>query len=121
MSEDVNFINNLKRELNPIYGPSKKGLALISKRGEILYSDLASETEQKILRFKQSFQGLTQGSNITLIKGKEATIIICTSEETLMAVETKQNVGFALLYLQNLIKKYEAEFKKYTKKMPPPA
>ncbi len=119
MSENANFINNLKRELAPIYGTSKKGLAIISKMGEILYSDMASETEQKILRFKQSFQGLTQGSNITLVKGKEATIIICTSEETLLAVETKQHVGFALLYLHNLIKKYEAEFKKYTKKTPP--
>jgi hypothetical protein len=121
MSQDASFINNLKRELTPIYGTGKKGLALISKKGEILYSDLTSEAEQRIMRFKQSFQGLTPGSNITLIKGKESTIIICASEETLMAVETRQNVGFALLYLHNLIKKYEAEFKKYTKKMPPPA
>lgn len=112
MSEKANFVNKLKLELAALGPAEERGLALITKEGEIFYSDLPQEVEQKILLFKPSFPGLTVGSNITLTTKPRSTIVMCTSEKMLMAVHTKQNVGFTIVKLSNIAKKYTQEFEK---------
>ncbi len=113
MSDNTDFINLIRQELKPLVGAEQKGLALFTKKGEIFHSDLSSEVIQKILLFKPSFPGLTIGSNITLAVDNESVIVMCTSEETLIAVRTKQSVGLALVVLSNITKKYGGEFDKY--------
>lgn len=113
MSEKADFVNKLKMELAALGPVEERGLALITKEGEIFYSDLPREVEQKILLFKPSFPGLTVGSNITLTTKPRSTIIMCASEKMLMAVHTKQNVGFTLVKLSNIAKNYAQEFEKY--------
>lgn len=113
MSEKADFVNKLKSELVSLGPLDERGLALITKDGEILYSDLPREVEQKILLFKPSFPGLTVGSNITLTTKPRSTIVMCTSEKMLMAVHTKQSVGFTLVKLSSIAKNYADEFEKY--------
>nr|MDO8081405.1 hypothetical protein [Candidatus Freyarchaeota archaeon] len=113
MSEKVDLIDRLKLELASLGPLDERGLALITKEGDILYSDLPSDVEQKILLFKSSFPGLTIGSNITLTAKPRSVIVMCTSEKMLMAVQTKQSVGFTLVKLSTIAKNYADDFEKY--------
>jgi hypothetical protein len=113
LSEKADFVDKLKLELVSLGPLDERGLALITKEGEVLYSDLPREVEQKILLFKPSFPGLTVGSNITLTAKPRSTIVMCASEKMLMAVHTKQSVGFTLVKLSSIAKNYAEEFEKY--------
>ena len=106
MSEDSELVERLKNDLRSFGAIGESGLALLTMKGDILYSDLPSEVEAKLLLFKPSFPGLTIGSNITLAAEKESLIVMRTSQQMLMAVQTRQRVGFTLVMLSNLIGRY---------------
>jgi hypothetical protein len=113
MSENLNLVDRLKLELASFDSLSERGFALLTKEGEVLYSDLPSDIEQKILLFKPSFPGLTLGSNITLLAKPRTVVVMCTSEKMLMAVQTRQSIGVTLVKLTTIAKKYADEFDKY--------
>nr|MDO8080008.1 hypothetical protein [Candidatus Freyarchaeota archaeon] len=113
MSGNSDFVNRLKGELRSFGAISDKGIALVTMKGEILYSDLSSNIEQRLMLFKPSFPGLTIGSNITLAAENESVIVMRASEKMLMAVQTQQRVGLTLVMLSSLIKRYANEFDKY--------
>lgn len=113
MSEDSDLVERLKNDLRSFGAIGESGLALLTMKGDILYSDLPSEVEEKLLLFKPSFPGLTIGSNITLAAEKESVIVLRTSQQMLMAVQTRQRVGFTLVMLSNLIGRYADEFDRY--------
>ena len=115
MSENSELADRLKEELRASGAIRETGLALFTMKGEILYSDLADDVEQRLMLFKPSFPGLTVGSNITLAAEEDSVIVIRTSKRMLMAVQTQQRVGFTLVMLSTLIKRYEKEFDKYVK------
>jgi hypothetical protein len=115
MSENSELIDRLKEELRSSGAISESGLALFTLKGEIIYSDLADDIEQRLMLFKPSFPGLTVGSNITLAAEEDSVIVMRTSKRMLMAVKTQQRVGFTLVMLSTLIKRYEKEFDKYAK------
>ncbi|MFB0563099.1 MAG: hypothetical protein ACETWM_18010 [Candidatus Lokiarchaeia archaeon] len=115
MSENSELVDRLKEELRSSGTISETGLALFTMKGKILYSDLANDIEQRLMLFKPSFPGLTIGSNITLAAEEDSVIVIRTSKKMLMAVQTQQRVGFTLVMLSTLIKRYEKEFDKYAK------
>jgi hypothetical protein len=115
MSGNGDLINRLKGELRSFGAISDKGLALFTMRGEILFSDLSSDVEKRLMLFKPSFPGLTIGSNITLAAENESVIVMRTSEKMLMAVQTQQRVGLTLVMLSSLIKRYANEFDTYVK------
>ncbi len=115
MSENSELVDKLKEELRTFGSLNEIGLALLTIKGKILYSDLPNNVQQKIMLFKRSFPGLTVGSNITLAAENESVIVIRPSKKMLMAVQTQQRVGFTLVMLSTLIKKYTSEFDKYVK------
>ncbi|MBS7267563.1 MAG: hypothetical protein KIH10_01870, partial [Candidatus Freyarchaeota archaeon] len=71
MSGNADFLDKLKGELRSFGAITDRGLALLTMKGEVLYSDLPKEVEQKLMLFKPSFPGLTVGSNITLAAENE--------------------------------------------------
>ncbi|WXG42274.1 MAG: hypothetical protein WED07_16165 [Candidatus Freyarchaeum deiterrae] len=113
MSEDLNLVDKLKRELASFDTPSERGFALLTKKGKVLYSDLPSDVEQKVLLFKKSLPGLTVGSNITLLEKPRTIVVMCTSEKTLMVLRTRQGIGVTLVKLSSIAKKYSDEFDRY--------
>ncbi len=123
MSGDANFLDKLKGELRSFGAITDKGLALLTMKGEVLYSDLTKEVEQRLMLFKPSFPGLTVGSNITLAAENESLIVIRASQQILMAVQTQQRVGLTLVMLSGLIKRYGSKFDEFaqTVKIAPPA
>ncbi|MEX2723877.1 MAG: hypothetical protein Q6366_004600 [Candidatus Freyarchaeota archaeon] len=123
MSGDADFLDKLKGELRSFGAITDKGLALLTMKGEVLYSDLTKEVEQKLMLFKPSFPGLTVGSNITLAAENESVIVIRASQQILMAVQTQQRVGLTLVMLSGLIKRYGSKFDEFaqTVTIAPPA
>ncbi len=113
MSQNSDFITRLKGDLISQKASKENKLALLAKNGMILYSELPSEVESKLMLFKPSFPGLTVGSNITLLASSGSLIAMCASEKTLIAVQTKQPTGFTLVTLSTIIKRYATEFDKY--------
>lgn len=120
MSEDSDLVDRLKEELRTFGAISENGLALLTMKGEVIYTDLTDDIQQKIMLFKPSFPGLTVGSNITLAAENESIIVIRTSKQMLMAIQTQQRVGFTLVMLSTLIKRYATEFDKYVKTITKP-
>jgi esterase/lipase len=113
MSENLGLVARLKQELASFDTLSERGFALLTKEGEVLYSELSSDAEQKIMLFKLSFPGLTPGSNITLLAKPRTLVVMCTSEKVLMALQTRQSIGVTLVKLSTIAKKYADEFDKY--------
>ncbi len=123
MSGDAEFLDKLKSELRSFGAITDRGLALLTMKGEMLYSDLTKDVEQKLMMFKPSFPGLTVGSNITLAAENESVIVIRASQQMLMAVQTQQRVGLTLVMLSGLIKRYGSKFDEFaqTATIVPPA
>lgn len=113
MSQNSDFINRLKGDLISQKFSKGNRLALIAKNGVILYSELPSDVESKLMLFKPSFPSLTVGSNIILRSSSGSLIVMCASEKTLIAVQTKQPPGFTLVTLSTIIKRYATEFDKH--------
>ncbi|MFB0562453.1 MAG: hypothetical protein ACETWM_14705 [Candidatus Lokiarchaeia archaeon] len=116
MSANFDFKQRLKEELRSVGALSETGLALLTVKGEIHYSELSSALHHKLELFKPSYPSLAIGSNIILAEENESLIITRISEQMLMALKTpQQQVGSILNISSNLIKKYTNEFEKYAK------
>ncbi|MFB0562567.1 MAG: hypothetical protein ACETWM_15275 [Candidatus Lokiarchaeia archaeon] len=111
--DEINRIaNDIKNELRVLGTVTARGLALITSDGEMLFSDMASDIEERLNMFVPGFPAMSVGSNITVNIDSRALIIIRVSERAVLAVFTDQRVGVVLARMGSLINKFGEELDK---------
>jgi hypothetical protein len=115
LSEKSDLIDLLKRDLHNFGAINGTGIALLTIDGRVIYSDLSNDIQEKIMLIKPTFLGLTVGSSITLEPDKQPLVIMRASQETIISVKTQRIVGFTIIALTTLIKRYKDQLDDYVK------
>ncbi len=113
MFENWILFNRLKDEFRSLEANSEIGIALLTVKGKVLYSEFSSDINDKFEQYKPSYSSLAVGSNIILAGEDVSLIVIRTTEHILMALQAPQQYVSSILTMSpSIIKKYENELEK---------